>query len=132
MNSADSNGITAIMASVFGVTTRWIGSIDIMRSPSSCSVATIVPISAVVAEPARPVASSAVSTGPSSRISDRPTTAPSESLGAEAHQGVVALQPEHHADRQSGDADDHQRQHAEVEHLVDERPDAWRRGDDGA
>jgi hypothetical protein len=51
---------------------------DIMRRPSSCSVVTIDAISAAIAEPARPVTSSAVSTGPSSRTSERPTTAPSE------------------------------------------------------
>ena len=70
--------MTAVMASARGVATRSIGSTDIMRSASSCSVATMVPISAVVAEPARPVARSAVSTGPSSRMSERPTTAPSD------------------------------------------------------
>ena len=47
-----------------------------MRSPSSCSVVTMVAISAAAAEPARPITSSAVSTGPSSFTSDRPTMAP--------------------------------------------------------
>ena len=41
MNSADSSGMTTIIAEAFGVTTRWTGLIDIMRSPSSCSVATM-------------------------------------------------------------------------------------------
>jgi spermidine synthase len=78
MKMADSSGMTRIIATALGATTMSMGSIDIMRSPSSCSVATMVPISAAVAEPARPVASSAVRTGPSSRMSERPTTAPSE------------------------------------------------------
>ena len=50
-----------------------------MRRPSSCSVDFMAPISAVIAEPARPVTSSPVSTGPSSRTSESPTTAPSPS-----------------------------------------------------
>ncbi len=78
MKSADSSGMTTVIAIAFGDTTRSMGSIDIMRRPSSCSVATMVPISAVAAEPARPVTRSAVSTGPSSRIRLRPTTAPSD------------------------------------------------------
>jgi hypothetical protein len=32
-------------------------------------------------------------------------------LGAEIHQRVVALQAQHHADKQAGDEDDHERQH---------------------
>jgi hypothetical protein len=78
MNSALSSGMTKTIASAFGLTTKSMGSTDIMRSPSSCSVVTIEAISAAMAEPARPVTSSAVSTGPSSRIRERPTTAPSD------------------------------------------------------
>jgi len=58
----------------------WIGSIDNIRKPSSCSVATIAPISADVAEPARPITSSAVITGPSSFTRLNPTIAPREFL----------------------------------------------------
>ena len=76
MKSAESSGIESASASALGWVTKSTGSTDIMRSPSSCSVATIAPISAATAEPARPVTSSAVSTGPSSRTSDRPTTPP--------------------------------------------------------
>jgi len=47
--------MTTTIAAARGITMKCTGSIDIMRRPSSCSVATIVPISAVVAEPARPV-----------------------------------------------------------------------------
>ena len=47
--------------------------------------------------------------------------------GAEADQRVVALQPEHRADRDAAQADDDQRQHAELEQLVDEAADAQRR-----
>jgi hypothetical protein len=55
-----------------------MGSTDIMRSPSSCSVVTIEAIYAAIAEPARPVTSSAVSTGASYRTNERHTTAPSD------------------------------------------------------
>jgi hypothetical protein len=78
MNSALSIGIAISIASAFGFTTKSTGSTDIMRRPSSCSVVTIEAISAAIAEPARPVTSSAVNTGPSSRTSERPTTAPSD------------------------------------------------------
>ncbi len=40
-------------------------------------------------------------------------------LGAEAHERVVALEAEHHADGQTAHADDDERQHAELEHLVE-------------
>ena len=112
--------MTATIATACGMTTKWIGSIDIMRSPSSCSVATIVPISAVVAEPARPVASSAVSTGPSSRRRPEPDDRAERARRAEADERVVALEPEHHPDREAADADDDERQHAELVELVDE------------
>ena len=79
MKRAESSGMARVSATAFGITTKWIGSTDIMRRPSSCSVATMAPISAAAAEPARPVTSSPVKTGPSSRISVSPTTAPSDS-----------------------------------------------------
>ena len=45
-------------------------------SASICSVMRMMPISAVSAEPARPVTISAESTGPSSRMSDSATAGP--------------------------------------------------------
>ena len=47
------------------------------RRASICSVMFMMPISAVMALPARPVTISAESTGPSSRISESATAAPS-------------------------------------------------------
>ncbi len=91
-----------------------------MRRPSSCSVTTMVPISAVVAEPARPVASSAVSTGRELADQAEADHRAERIGGAEARQRVVALQAEHGADRRAAQADDDQREHAELEELVDE------------
>jgi hypothetical protein len=88
MKSAFSIGIEISIASAFGFTTKSTGSIDIMRRPSSCSVVSIDAISAAMADPARPVTSSAVSTGPSSRTSESPTTAPSE-FAAPKRESVV-------------------------------------------
>ena len=45
-------------------------------SASICSVIRMMPISAVRAEPARPVTKTAQSTGPSSRMSDSATAGP--------------------------------------------------------
>ena len=93
MKSAESSGIDSDHRErLRRAPRRSIGSTDIMRRPSSCSVATIVPISAAVAEPARPVASSAVSTGPSSRIRRQADDRAERLGGAEAHERVVALQ----------------------------------------
>ena len=62
-----------------GASTRLLGSIAIMSIAASCSPAFIRPISAVSEVPARPAKSSAVTTGPSSRVSDRLTINPSDS-----------------------------------------------------
>src|SRR5689334_17527586 len=51
---------------------------------------------------------------------------------AEARELVVRLEPEHHADREPADADDDEREHAELVELVDERAKAQRRHDDAA
>ena len=63
-----------------GARMRSTGSIAIMSIAASCSPAFIRPISAVSEVPARPANSSAVTTGPSSRVSDRLTIRPSESV----------------------------------------------------
>ena len=60
-----------------GPTRYRTGSIDIVSSASICSEIRMIPNSAAIDEPARPVIMSAVSTGPSSRISDRATANPS-------------------------------------------------------
>jgi len=46
----------------------------VSSSASICSVTRMVPISAAIAAPTRPATMSAVSTGPSSRVSDTTTT----------------------------------------------------------
>ena len=52
-------------------------------SASICSVTRMVPSSAAMALPTRPVTISAVRTGASSRVRDRATTLPDEALGVE-------------------------------------------------
>src|SRR5262249_8395513 len=61
-----------------------------------------------------------------------PDHRPERLFRTEADEGVVALQTEHHTDRDAADADDHQRQHAEIEELGDEQPDPARRRERGA
>jgi len=73
-----SSGMHSTIASAFGPTTKRTGSIAMVFMPSSCSLAFITAISAAIAEPARPVTSRHVSTGPSSRTSTRPITPPSD------------------------------------------------------
>ena len=60
-----------------GTPTCATGSIAIISIATSCSVVFIRPISAVIAEPARPAKSSALTTGPSSRNNDSATIVPS-------------------------------------------------------
>ena len=59
-----------------GAITRLIGSTAITLMASSCSVAFIKPISAVMPEPAREANKIAHSTGPSSRSKDSATKEP--------------------------------------------------------
>ena len=79
LNIAASSGMLIKPARNRGAMTRRIGSTAIISIPDNCSVAFIKPISAVRAEPARPANNSAVTTGPSSRTSDRATMTPSDS-----------------------------------------------------
>ena len=97
-----------------------------MRRPSSCSVTTIEAISAAAAEAARPVTSSAESTGPELADQREADHRAEALLRAEAHQRVVALQAEHHADREPRDADDREREHADVVELVEGAAQAQR------
>ena len=62
-----------------GASTRLFGSMAIMSIAANCSPAFIRPISAVSEVPARPAKSSAVTTGPSSRVRERLTMRPSDS-----------------------------------------------------
>ncbi len=64
------------VATSLGPTSFFTGSAAIDRSASICSVTFMVPISAVMPAPMRPPTMSAVSTGPSSRVSDFDTTVP--------------------------------------------------------
>ena len=63
-----------------GASTRTFGSIAIISIAASCSPAFISPISAVSDVPALPANSRPVTTGPSSRTSDRLTISPSDSV----------------------------------------------------
>ena len=74
-----SSGIEIMPAMKRGASTRWRGSIAISSSAAICSPAFMRPISAVSEVPARPANSSAVTTGPSSRESERLTIRPSDS-----------------------------------------------------
>ena len=67
-----------------GTTSRRTGEIAIARSASTCSVTTMEPSSAVIPEPTRPPTMSAVSTGPSSRTSERATTRPTNTFPPKA------------------------------------------------
>ena len=65
---ATSSGMTSTPANTLGATRYCMGLTAIVSRASICSVIRISPISAVIAEPARPVTISAESTGPSSRM----------------------------------------------------------------
>ena len=66
-NKQASSGIEKTPAQKRGAITREIGLTAIISIAESCSVAFIKPISAVIAVPARPAKSKAVTTGPNSR-----------------------------------------------------------------
>ena len=68
-----SNGTHSTAAQKRGATVLATGSMAISSSALIWSVARIRPSSAAIELPARPMNSSAVSTGPSSRYSDRPS-----------------------------------------------------------
>ena len=61
-----------------GTTRYWTGSVPSAVNASICSVTRIVPSSAAMALPTRPVTMSAVRTGASSRVSDSATTLPTK------------------------------------------------------
>ena len=72
-------GSEIIVAANRGAITRCIGSTPIISMAESCSPDRMRPISAVSDVPARPAKRSAVTTGPSSRISASATRTPSAS-----------------------------------------------------
>ncbi|KAG1522242.1 hypothetical protein G6F51_014620 [Rhizopus arrhizus] len=78
-NTAARMGMAMMPPHRRGPSTRRIGSTAMTSMADSCSPAFIRPISAVRDVPARPANSSAVTTGPSSRTSDRATSSPSAS-----------------------------------------------------
>ena len=69
-------GIAITPAQKRGAITREIGLTAIISIADNCSVAFIKPISAVMAVPARPANSKAVTTGPSSRTKAKATSTP--------------------------------------------------------
>ena len=64
-------------AKILGVTMCLSGLTAIISRAFICSVIFMIPISAVMADPALPVTMSAASTGPSSRMMERATAEPS-------------------------------------------------------
>ena len=79
-NKTASSGMDTAPARKRGARMRLLGSTAIISIAANCSPAFIRPISAVSEVPARPANSSAVTTGPSSRTSDRLTIKPSDSV----------------------------------------------------
>ena len=78
----------------------------------------MVPISAAIEAPTRPATIRPASTGPSSRVTDRTTMVGIALDGLEAGEAGVALQRQHHAGEDRGQADHRQRIEADVEHLA--------------
>jgi hypothetical protein len=101
--------------------TRRSGSTAIISRLEICSVAFIRPISAVNAEPARPANSKAVTTGPSSRSSDKRDHHAQTGFCTVSGQYQITLQPQHHANKQPGHHDDQQRKYADAVELLDEQ-----------
>ena len=66
-------GIIVIIATYLGTSTNSIGSSAIVRSASISSVTTIVPISAEIDDPERPITTIAAINGPNSRVMLVPT-----------------------------------------------------------
>ena len=67
------HGSIIIMATNFGVTRKWIGSIAMVSSASISSVTFMVPISAANADPDLPITTMAVINGPSSLVIEMAT-----------------------------------------------------------
>ena len=120
MNSAESSGITAIIASAFGVTTKCdrvdrhhAQAVELLGGDHGADLRRRGRAGAAGGEQRR---QHRAELADEAQADDR-----AERLrGAEADQRVVALQAEHHADGGAAHADDDERQHAELEELVDE------------
>ncbi len=76
LNSAASSGMETTPAKKRGEMMRRNGSTAIISIPDNCSVAFMMPISAVSADPARPANSKAVTTGPNSLTKEAATITP--------------------------------------------------------
>src|SRR5260363_338466 len=98
--------------------TGWIAIISIAIN---CSPAFIRPISAVNEVPARPANSSAVTTGPSSRVSEGNQQS-ERFLSAITIQSVIALQAEYETDEQAGHRNNQQRLIPNKVNLPDQPP----------
>ena len=71
-------GSIKAVATTRGTTRYSTGSTAMVRNASTCSVTTMVPISAAIAEPARPATISEASTGTISLVSANATTGPTK------------------------------------------------------
>ena len=97
-------------------------------SASICSVMRMMPISAVRAEPARPVTMRAASTGPSSRMIESATAGPRNASEPKRAERQVDLQAEDHPGEGAGQEDDQQRAEADVVDAAQERADSLKGG----
>ena len=79
LNMAANRGMDMKPPQNIGATTREYGSTAIISIADNCSVDFMMPISAVIAEPARLAKSNAATTGPSSRTRVSATSAPTAS-----------------------------------------------------
>ena len=100
-----------------GATRYLSGLVESVVSASICSVTRMVPISAAMAAPMRPATIRPASTGPSSRVIEMHDHVGDRRLGVEAREAGVALQRQHHAGEDRGQADDRQRVVADLDHL---------------
>ena len=109
--------IMTVVASTRGTTRKRIGWIACASSASISSETTIVPISAAMLAPAKPVSTIALTSGPSSRkIGD------GDDVGDAVERAVVAqdrrhLQRQDRADAEQHQGDDRDALHADADHL---------------
>ena len=97
-----------------------MGSVESVVSASICSVTRMVPSSAAMAAPTRPATIRPASTGPSSRVSETTTMVGMALSAWKREKPVIALQRQHHAGEDGGQAHDRQGVVADVEHLADD------------
>src|SRR5690625_6187659 len=92
-----------------GTNTRRTGTTAITSMAASCSPAFMRPISAVSEVPARPAKSSAVTTGPSSRVKDRRSEEHTSELQSRGHLVCGLLLEKKKKTRAAEPTDDRQR-----------------------